>query len=73
MNTVELNNGVKMPLLGFGIFQITDQMICERSVLSALNRTATIMMPLWIWHRRNRETMPVLLIQAASKTLSSTM
>ena len=36
MNTVELNNGVKMPLLGFGVFQITDQMICERSVLSAL-------------------------------------
>lgn len=36
MNTVALNNGVKMPLLGFGVFQITDQMICERSVLSAL-------------------------------------
>lgn len=36
MNTVELNNGIKMPLLGFGVFQITDQRICEQSVLSAL-------------------------------------
>lgn len=36
MGTVELNNGVKMPLLGFGVFQITDQRVCEQSVLSAL-------------------------------------
>lgn len=36
MNTVELNNGLKMPLLGFGVFQITDQQICEQSVLTAL-------------------------------------
>lgn len=36
MNTVALNNGVKMPLLGFGVSQIIDQMICERSVLSTL-------------------------------------
>lgn len=36
MNTVELNNGVKMPLLGFGVFQITDQRVCEQSVLNAL-------------------------------------
>lgn len=36
MNEVTLNNGVQVPLLGFGVFQITDQTICEQSVLSAL-------------------------------------
>lgn len=36
MDMIELNNGVKMPLLGFGVFQITDQRVCEQSVLSAL-------------------------------------
>ncbi len=24
METVKLNNGIEMPLLGFGVFQITD-------------------------------------------------
>ena len=32
----QLNNGVKMPPLGFGVFQITDQTICKQSVLTAL-------------------------------------
>lgn len=36
MQTVLLNNGVEMPLLGFGVFQITDQSVCEQSVLLAL-------------------------------------
>lgn len=36
MNTVELNNGIKIHLLGFGVFQITDQQVCEQSVLTAL-------------------------------------
>lgn len=36
MQTVSLNNGVKMPILGFGVFQIPDQSQCERSVLDAL-------------------------------------
>ena len=36
MNEIFLNNGVKIPLLGFGVFQITDQEICEQSVLAAL-------------------------------------
>lgn len=36
MDTIELNNGVKMPLLGFGVFQITDEKICKESVLNAL-------------------------------------
>ncbi len=31
-----LNNGVEMPLLGFGVFQITDAEECERSVYEAI-------------------------------------
>lgn len=34
--TVTLNNGVEMPLLGFGVFQIPDAEECERSVYDAL-------------------------------------
>ncbi len=34
---IVLNNGVKMPLLGFGVYRITDQKVCEDSVLEALN------------------------------------
>lgn len=34
--SVTLNNGVTMPLLGFGVFQITDLAACERSVLDAI-------------------------------------
>lgn len=34
--TVKLNNGVEMPLLGFGVFQIEDAEVCERSVRDAL-------------------------------------
>lgn len=33
---VTLNNGVEMPLLGFGVFQVTDLEECERSVSDAL-------------------------------------
>ena len=36
MNFVELNNGLKMPQLGFGVFQIPDLAKCERAVLTAL-------------------------------------
>lgn len=36
MQTVKLNNGVEMPILGFGVFQITDKNECEKSVLDAL-------------------------------------
>ena len=35
MNTVTLNNGVKMPVLGFGTYQITDDE-CEKAVISAI-------------------------------------
>jgi len=33
---VILNNGVEMPLLGFGVFQVTDAEECERSVSEAI-------------------------------------
>ena len=36
MQTVKLNNGVEIPILGFGVFQITDQSECERSVVEAI-------------------------------------
>src|SRR6185436_8592619 len=35
--TVTLNNGVRMPLLGFGVFQIADLAECERAVADALS------------------------------------
>jgi 2,5-diketo-D-gluconate reductase A len=37
MQNVILNNGVKMPLLGFGVFQVPDAEICERSVIEAIH------------------------------------
>jgi 2,5-diketo-D-gluconate reductase A len=33
---VTLNNGVKMPILGFGVFQVPDPKECERSVYDAI-------------------------------------
>ena len=36
MKNVVLNNGVEMPILGFGVFQIPDAEECERSVSEAL-------------------------------------
>jgi 2,5-diketo-D-gluconate reductase A len=36
MQTVKLNNGVDIPILGFGVFQITDPAECERSVVDAI-------------------------------------
>lgn len=37
MENVILNNGVKMPLLGFGTYLLRGGFECEQSVLSALN------------------------------------
>lgn len=37
MEFVTLNNGVKMPILGFGVYQIQDPEECERCVLDAIN------------------------------------
>ena len=36
MQNVKLNNGVEMPILGFGVFQVTDLAECERSVVDAI-------------------------------------
>jgi 2,5-diketo-D-gluconate reductase A len=37
MNTsVTLNNGLKVPILGFGVFQIADLAACEQSVVDAI-------------------------------------
>ena len=35
--TVTLNNGVEMPILGFGVFQVPDLAECERSVRDAID------------------------------------
>ncbi|MFM5028440.1 aldo/keto reductase [Aeromonas rivipollensis] len=37
MNTVRLNNGIEMPLLGFGVFQMTEAAECERAVIEAID------------------------------------
>jgi len=36
MQKVILNNGVEMPILGFGVYQIADQKECEQSVYDAI-------------------------------------
>ena len=36
MNMVQLNNGIKMPIEGMGVFQITNEEICEQAVSQAL-------------------------------------
>lgn len=36
METIKLNNGVEMPILGFGVFQIPDAAECEESVINAI-------------------------------------
>lgn len=36
MQKVKLNNGIEMPILGFGVFQIPDAAECERSVVDAI-------------------------------------
>lgn len=37
MKTVKLNNGVEMPMEGFGVFQIPDAAQCEQAVTDALH------------------------------------
>ncbi len=36
MNTIILNNGVQMPILGYGVFQVPDATQCEQSVYDAI-------------------------------------
>lgn len=37
METVTLSNGVKMPLEGFGVFQVPEAAVCEQAVNDALS------------------------------------
>lgn len=37
MDHITLNNGIQMPLAGFGVFQIPDPAECERSVVDAID------------------------------------
>ncbi|MGZ3848789.1 MAG: aldo/keto reductase [Flavisolibacter sp.] len=36
MQKLTLNNGIEMPILGFGVFQVNDLAECERSVVDAI-------------------------------------
>lgn len=36
MQKVKLNNGIEMPIIGFGVYQINDLELCEKSVYEAL-------------------------------------
>ena len=36
MNTIKLNNSVEMPVLGFGVFQVSDAAQCEQAVIDAI-------------------------------------
>ena len=36
VETVKLNNGIQMPLEGFGVFQVPDPAVCEQAVLDAI-------------------------------------
>ena len=36
METIRLNNGVEMPILGYGVYQVTPEE-CERCVLDAIS------------------------------------
>lgn len=37
MMEITLNNGVKMPMQGYGVFQVTDLEVCEKAVLEAID------------------------------------
>ena len=36
MEFTTLNNGIRMPMEGFGVFQVPDPMVCEQAVLDAI-------------------------------------
>src|SRR5881275_2162541 len=36
MQNIVLNNGIQMPILGFGVYQIPDAAECEQSVYEAI-------------------------------------
>ena len=36
MQTIKLQNGVEMPMEGFGVFQVLDPNVCEQAVSDAI-------------------------------------
>ena len=36
MEYITLNNGVKMPMIGFGVFQVNDHKQCQQAVEDAI-------------------------------------
>lgn len=36
VSNVKLSNGIEMPMEGFGVFQVTDPVVCEQTVLDAI-------------------------------------
>ena len=37
MKTIKLNNGVEMPMVGFGVFQVPDLAVCQKAVEDAIS------------------------------------
>ena len=37
IETTRLNNGVQMPLEGFGVYQVPEAEVCKRAVLDAID------------------------------------
>ena len=54
MEYVTLNNGVKMPILGFGVYQITDPVECEQAVVDALQAGYRLIDTAGIQHKLQR-------------------
>ena len=46
--TATLNNGVEMPSLGFGVFQVPDPVECERSVRDAIDVGYAVPHAVWL-------------------------
>ncbi len=62
MQKVTLNNGMEMPIFGFGVYQIPDHQECERSVYNALqtgyrliDTAATYMNEEAVWQCNQKE------------------
>lgn len=51
MECVDLNNGLKMPQLGFGVFQIPDASECEQVVRDAVERLGMDYVDLYLIHQ----------------------
>ena len=45
MDTIQRNHGVTMPLMGSGMFQVTDPQVCKENVLFAAVRGLTAALP----------------------------